>query len=159
MNACFCAFRLLRRHNNDNNQSDSLVYSLYENNCILFLEIERSFSKIQCKKVLDNLSLNYSDILKHGNNYSEDTYVFAYIICTYILMFDINKFINLTEKNNDNYFRFNSDSNTITAFYNLIRENYKDDDLIAALNREINPRNNKNKFIKTTLRMSAIEIC
>ena len=74
-------------------------------------------------------------------------------------MFDINKFINWTEKNNDNYFRFNSDSNTITAFYNLIRENYKDDDLIAALNREINPRNNKNKFIKTTLRMSAIEIC
>ena len=159
LNACFCAFELLRHHNNDNNQSDSLVYSLYENNCILFLEIERSFSKIQCLKVLDNLGINYSDILKPGNNYSEKTNVFAYIICTYILMFDINKFINWTEKNNDNYFRFNSDNNTITAFYNLIRENYKDDDLIAGLNREINPRNNKNKFIKTTLRMSAIEIC
>ena len=33
--------------------------------------------------------------------------------------------------------RRDNNSNTITAFYNLIRENYKDDDLIAALNREI----------------------
>ena len=33
--------------------------------------------------------------------------------------------------------RRDNNSNTITAFYNLIRENYKDDELIAALNREI----------------------
>lgn len=156
LNACFCAFKLLR---DDNTSNMNVLYSLYENNCILFLEIEKEFSKIQCKKVLDSLSLYYGDILKIGNNYSEDTNVFAYIICQYILFFDIDKFINWTEKNNDNYFNFDKNIDTITAFYNLIRENYNDPDIIAALNREIRlDKVQHHKFIKTTLRMSCCEI-
>lgn len=124
-----------------------------------FIEIEREFSLLQMKKILNYYNLTYKDIINKENFYKENTNIFAYYIIKSILLWNINRFINWCYNNNLNYFNFNKNENTLNKFYNLIKDLYLNKELIKEINKNRIQINKSNiKFLNTNLRMTSIEI-
>lgn len=129
------------------------------------MSMERYFCFFQAYKILNHYGLSYTDILKSGNKYKEESNVFAYYINKCILYLDYNQFIKLCHIRNSHFFNFSHKKSDIIEFYNFIKKNYKNKKLIALFKEaEIDYKNldrssDKHlKFLKDNLRMTSIEL-
>lgn len=97
------------------------------------LRNEVIFSLYQCVKVLDHFGLTYDNLYDTSSdsnllckNYRENTPVFSYYILKSIILFNLNKFIEWININNNGSFKFNHTNHTIEKYIDFFRDNYKD---------------------------------
>lgn len=136
-------------------------------------EIEKVWTYIQCIKILNHMNLTYKQLIsnnkKNLEKYKENTNVFAYFICKLIFMYNHNKFIEFSIKNNSNLLLFTNDYNQennqkkIENIFLYIKHNYKNKNLIKIytilskfLQENSDIYNNKNVIFKS-FRWTSIE--
>ena len=131
------------------------------------LQMERIFSLLQMHKVLGFLNMNYNILLEKGKEiytkdekiklYKEDpnTNVFGYYILTGIMMNGYTDFIFWCNTHNFNLYKFSGTSKTNKDFVRMIVKNFRKEqcDLKSLISG-----GKKDKFLKTTTRMSIIEL-
>ena len=168
-------------------KSDYLLFEVYTETWaeiiqILFLSLfdnfdinhrliyEFIFSVFQCNKILSlctNKKATYNDLINKNKNvlkyYKENSNCFCYYVLKMVSLFNINKFISLFHKNNNDILQFNkNNNNNILNFIDFLKSNYNNHNLIDYINK-INTINNyinkqKNTFLNQTLRISIFEI-
>ena len=126
------------------------------------LNIERIYSMIQMKKIISFTGLDYDMLTKKSNGtgifYKEDenTNVFGYYILSGILMNCFQEFMTWCSKHNLNLLKFNESKGNMDSFVKLIKFCSHVPQCIAI--SKVLKNGNNNKYFKTNLRMSAIEI-
>ena len=121
-----------------------------------FLDIERYYSILQAKKILEYNKIDYKNILEKDTKYKENSSIFSYYIIKSIMMININKIVEWCYKNNKNFIKFENNNSNLKSFLRLIREiseNNKSKKILENSNNLLN-----NNFIGKNLRMSVIEI-
>jgi hypothetical protein len=150
--------------------SDSLdEFAVYFN---FTIEIERMFSLMQMNKILHYQNINFG-LLTNGNAYKvgpsnafreksnafvredQSTNVFGYYILTGILMNGYVDFIIWCQKHNTNLFIFPNVSTYGKSFVGLIKK-CRDKEPCTLTDKLFAGK--RDKFIKTTTRMSSIEV-
>lgn len=134
------------------------------------LKTEVIFSLYQSVKVLNHFGLTYDNLYNYSNesrdlckNYRENTPVFSYYILKSIILFNLNKFIEWVNINNNGSFKFNHTNDTIEKYITFIRDNYKNTDYINIMKtvekhfKKIKV-NKKNEKELETLRMTLHEL-
>lgn len=134
------------------------------------LRNEIIFSLYQSVKVLDHFGLTYEKMYNYSKeskdlckNYRENTPVFSYYILKSIILFNLNKFIEWININNNGSFKFNHTNDTIEKYIAFIRDNYKNTDYINIMKtvekyfKKVKG-NKKNEKELETLRMTLYEL-
>lgn len=129
------------------------------------ISIERKFCFFQASKILQHSGISYTDLLKGGNKYTEESNIFAYYICRCILYLDYNKFISWCHTHNTHFFNFTQKRSDIMDFYNFISK-YRKNKLLISMFKDatrdyINLERSSgahHKFLKDNLRMTSVEI-
>ena len=155
INICFIAFLQV---NNNNNCTKKNYYDIVQK----LLSIEREFSLIQLKKILNFNGISYNEIYK-SDKYKENTNVFAYYVIKNLLFWNLNDFIKWCYKYNINYFNFTKKQENLDLFFILIEKLSKKDNSIfikKLYNNKLfnNMLNKNNNFFKFNLRMTSLEL-
>lgn len=135
------------------------------NDCI---RIETKFSIIQVIKILNFMSLSLKDLTVRDKNsrFKENTHVFGYYIMKYLLLYDLNKFINVCNYKSSNILTISSDKQHIVKykiekFINIIIKLMENQQFIIKFSKIENwfdSVNNKNNILFNTMRMTCIEL-
>ena len=152
------AFNSFYSTNDKTNIGDFLLYMHF---C---LKVERLMSINQLVKVLNYMGLSYktlydksdTSVLLRRNLYRENSNVFAYYVLGGILMNNVNLFIKWCFVNNTSLFQFSNNPTNVNKFIDLIIKEHNSSTLLRTINK-LSKKQSKNKFVKTNLRMTAIE--
>jgi hypothetical protein len=156
INAAYCSYMSTQK--NGEGLKEFAVYMNFS------LQMERIFSLLQMYKILEFQNMNYHSLLQEqrkiqyeNQKYKEDahTNVFGYYILSGIIMNGYADFILLCNSHNLNLFKFSGTSKTIDDFVRLIEKNFHKKH--CGLNHIVNT-GKRDRFIKTTTRMSVIEL-
>lgn len=100
-----------------------------------YIFYETLWSIFQCCKVLRQYGFQYKDIFDKKKTYVEkDTHVFSYFILKTIILVNIDKFLTWCKKENPSIINFSKKYETINKYYEFIRENSGNKELIEGLN-------------------------
>ena len=162
LNSIYTATKLSGKKLDNNN------FLLYFDFC---LNYERIFSLFQCVKVLDHMGLTYKNLISKDNisislkklYYKENTNVFAYYIIKMVLLYFNNDFLIWCKKNNvNNIFNFTKNEQSLNRFIDFIKRFINNKKLLKDLDKSLKIlkkfKENNNKLLVETLRMTVIEI-
>ena len=143
-------------------------FLLYFDFCINY---ERVFSLFQCVKVLEHMGLTYENLISNDDislslkklHYKENTNVFAYYIIKMVLLYFNNDFIIWCKKNNiNNIFNFIKNEKSLNKFMDFVKKYLYNKNLRKDLKKSLElfkkMKENNNKLLTDTLRMTIIEI-
>ncbi len=160
LNSCFSSYYL--------NKNDCKEFIKFVNYCIQF---EKIFSLFQAAKILRFMGLTYSslyendDVNKQARKYlyNEDTNIFVYYILKTVLLYNSSKFLMLCDKNNKKLINYSETEHNMNCFYKFIKENHNNGSFLKDMlemygNVRTLYNKSSNNFLKTTMRMSVIEL-
>ena len=164
INLCFISYITLKENDEVDNQ-EKFLQLLRE-----LMYIEKSYSMLQCVKILNHMGLEYEDLftinkvsnIKRSNLYKEKTNIFPYFILKNILMYFSEDFLIFNNKNNTSLLRFQKTNNNLQNFY-LFTEKYHNNKLFLQ-DMKKQDKNYKNllktkqsNMLKYNLRMTICE--
>ena len=169
MNSLFCSYANLK---NKNNIDEFLTNSEY------FINFERIYSFFQMVKVLDFMSMKYTDLYEDNDlsenvrntMYKENTSVLSYYIITLILFNNYQEFLSWCNTNNTSLLQFKKTSSNINSFCKFIEKKYKtvtmlngvkcNEDLLVKLKNKSkkNKQNTDIIYLLHNLRMTICEL-
>ena len=131
------------------------------------LEIECNFSLFQTVKILRFMELKYENLFANDTYskearqqlYREKTNIFAYYVCTNILLCNYPYFLQWCKENNTSLLRFSKRPSNLDSFLELIQSKYKTTELIKNVKcMEKKLRTNVSNELYTSMRMSILEL-
>ena len=131
MNCIFCSYFAVEDEV-DNVEEKFILYADF------FIQFERIFSLYQCSKVLDFMTLQYTDLIIKTNSfnlyreylYKEKTNIFSYYILKCILLYNYNDFLLWCDLYNTNELQFKQTQYTLDKFAAFISKSYKNSSMI-----------------------------
>ena len=161
MNAAFASYSAMQKAGEGKKQF--LTYMKFS------LEIERIFAAVQIRKILSFMGIPYeslwgdseADAYMRKNMYREETNVFAYYILCGILMSDYSGFLEWCRANNLAFLKYNDTDRSATNLTKFIIKNTSNREFLECMkctDKVLGRSGRSHKFIKDTMRMSAIEM-
>lgn len=142
--------------------------SSYIKNSIFLINIERTFSILQCVKMLHVIGLQYknlylqddvSESLRKTIYYHEKTNIFCYYVLKMILMYYCDEFIEFCYDYNFQLLDFRKSETVLKSFYEFIITHYKEKKLLTSIeNIEKSCNNINDLFCIRTARISCVEM-
>jgi hypothetical protein len=133
INTLFCSYSNMK---NKHNIDEFLINSEY------FINFEIMYSFFQMVKVLDFMSMKYTDLYENSDlsenvrntMYKENTSVLSYYILTLILFNNYQEFLSWCNTNNNSLLQFKKTTSNLNSFCKFIEKKYKSKRMLNGVN-------------------------
>jgi hypothetical protein len=156
LNTCFTSYFLC-----DKKLDDFILFTE------TLLEFERLYSLYQVGKILNFLSISYTDLYKENDissqlrtyMYKEETNVFMYYILKTLFLYNYVDFLLFCDGINKNIINFTETQDNMNGLYNFINKFYNNPDFINDISKIYKKISKvKSKFLKKNMRLTCVEL-